>query len=84
MRLMAGILAGQKFNSILTGDESLSKRPMKRVIEPLSLMGAQISSNEGKSPLSICCTDLHSINYTSQIASAQVKSLHTACWNANK
>ncbi len=74
MRLMAGILAGQKFNSILTGDESLSKRPMKRVIEPLSLMGAQISSNEGKSPLSICCTDLHSINYTSQIASAQVKS----------
>lgn len=74
MRLMTGILAGQKFKSILTGDESLSKRPMKRVIDPLSLMGAKISSNEGKSPLLISGTDLHSINYTSKIASAQVKS----------
>lgn len=73
IRLMAGILAGQNFNSMLSGDESLSKRPMKRVIEPLSLMGAQIRSNEGKSPLSIYGTDLHSINYTSKIASAQVK-----------
>lgn len=74
MRLMTGILAGQNFKSILTGDESLSKRPMKRVIDPLSLMGAKITSNEGKSPLLISGTDLHSINYTSKIASAQVKS----------
>lgn len=74
MRLMTGILAGQNFKSILTGDKSLSKRPMKRVIDPLSLMGAKISSNEGKSPLLISGTDLHSINYTSKIASAQVKS----------
>ena len=42
MRLVSGILAGQNFNSVLFGDESLSKRPMKRVIEPLSLMGAKI------------------------------------------
>lgn len=53
MRLMSGILAGQNFNSILTGDESLSKRPMKRVIEPLTLMGAQINSKDYKAPLEI-------------------------------
>ena len=53
MRFMCGILAGQNFDSILTGDESLSKRPMKRVIEPLTLMGAKIESNDGKAPLKI-------------------------------
>lgn len=74
MRLMCGILAGQKFDTILIGDESLSKRPMKRVIEPLYLMGAKISSNDNKAPLKISGTELHAINYKSPIASAQVKS----------
>ena len=74
MRLMSGILAGQNFNSTLIGDESLSKRPMKRVIEPLSLMGAKIESNEFKAPLKIYGQNLQAINYVSKLASAQVKS----------
>lgn len=74
MRLMSGILAGQNFNSTLIGDESLSKRPMKRVIEPLSLMGAKIESNEYKAPLKIYGQNLKPINYISKLASAQVKS----------
>lgn len=74
MRLMSGILAGQNFNSTLIGDESLSKRPMKRVIEPLSLMGAKIESNEYKAPLKIYGQSLKPINYVSKLASAQVKS----------
>lgn len=74
MRLMSGVLAGQKFNSVLTGDESLSKRPMKRVIEPLTLMGAEIQSNDGKSPLQIHGKNLQGIDYDSKLASAQVKS----------
>ena len=74
MRLVSGILSGQNFKSILTGDESLSKRPMKRIIEPLSLMGANISSNNFKAPLTIRGCDLHCIDYKSPISSAQVKS----------
>lgn len=74
MRLMSGILAGQNFNSTLIGDESLSKRPMKRVIEPLALMGAKIESNEFKAPLKIYGQNLQPINYVSKLASAQVKS----------
>lgn len=74
MRLMAGVLAGQKFNSTLTGDQSLSKRPMKRIIEPLSLMGASIDSNDNRAPLKISGAKLHGIDYTSRLASAQVKS----------
>uniref|UniRef100_UPI00402609FC 3-phosphoshikimate 1-carboxyvinyltransferase n=1 Tax=Candidatus Stercorousia sp. TaxID=3048886 RepID=UPI00402609FC len=74
MRLMSGILAGQNFNSTLIGDESLSKRPMKRVIEPLSIMGAKIESNEYKAPLKIYGQSLKPINYISKLASAQVKS----------
>lgn len=74
MRLVSGILAGQKFNSVLFGDESLSKRPMKRVIEPLTLMGAKIDSNEYKAPLKIYGQNLHGIEYNSKLASAQVKS----------
>lgn len=74
MRLMSGILAGQNFNSTLIGDESLSKRPMKRVIEPLSIMGAKIESNEYKAPLKIYGQSLNPINYVSKLASAQVKS----------
>ena len=74
MRLVSGILAGQEFESILTGDESLSKRPMKRIIEPLKLMGADISSMDGKAPLYIRGTRLHGMEYSSLISSAQVKS----------
>ena len=74
MRLMAGILAGQNFDSTLIGDLSLSKRPMKRVIEPLSLMGAHINANEFKAPLNIFASKLNGIIYNSKLASAQVKS----------
>ena len=74
MRLLAGMLAAQNFKSVLIGDESLSKRPMKRVIEPLSLMGAKIKSNNFKAPLEIEGINLNPIEYFSPIASAQVKS----------
>lgn len=74
MRLVSGILARQNFDSVLTGDESLSKRPMKRIIEPLTLMGAEISSVNGHAPLSIKGRKLHGITYPSKLASAQVKS----------
>ncbi len=74
MRFMAGVLAGQNFNSTLIGDESLSKRPMKRVIEPLKLMGANIISNNFQAPLNIAGKSLHCIDYVSKLASAQVKS----------
>lgn len=74
MRLMSGILAGQNFTSTLIGDESLSKRPMKRVIDPLNLMGAEIKSNSFKAPLTIYGKKLHPIDYVSKLASAQVKS----------
>ena len=74
MRLVSGILAGQNFNSTLIGDASLSKRTMKRIIEPLSLMGADIKSTDGHAPLTIYGKNLHGISYSSPLASAQVKS----------
>jgi len=75
IRLMSGLLSAQGFNSQLCGDESLSKRPMDRVIEPLSMMGALIDSYESKPPLSIIGNQkLSAINYTLPIASAQIKS----------
>ena len=74
MRLCSGILAGQNFDSVLHGDESLSKRPMKRIITPLQMMGANIDSNDYRAPLKIYGTKLHGIHYDSPIASAQVKS----------
>lgn len=74
MRLVSGILASQKFNSTLVGDISLSKRPMKRVIEPLERMGAEIVSECGHAPLNIKGRSLHGTIYTSKLASAQVKS----------
>ena len=74
MRLISGILAGQNFNSVLIGDESLSKRPMKRIIEPLALMGAKIESNDNKAPLRFVGQRLSGIEYKTPIASAQVKS----------
>ncbi|RMG32824.1 MAG: 3-phosphoshikimate 1-carboxyvinyltransferase, partial [Methanobacteriota archaeon] len=75
MRLLAGILAGQSFNSVLDGDESLRKRPMGRIITPLSRMGANITASEqNTAPLSIQGQPLQGIEYRSPIASAQVKS----------
>lgn len=75
-RLLSGILAGQKFESKLSGDESLNSRPMKRIIEPLTMMGANISSilRNGCAPLYIAPGNLHGIHYDSPVSSAQVKS----------
>jgi 3-phosphoshikimate 1-carboxyvinyltransferase len=75
MRLLSGLLAGQGFEVTLTGDESLTGRPMKRVTEPLALMGAHIDSQGGKPPLSIRArSQLQAITFTTPVASAQVKS----------
>ena len=75
MRLMAGLLAGQRFATTLTGDESLSARPMARVIRPLKAMGARIDSRDGKPPLTIHGRGgLRPIDYVLPMASAQVKS----------
>ncbi|HEY6944331.1 MAG TPA: 3-phosphoshikimate 1-carboxyvinyltransferase, partial [Candidatus Acidoferrum sp.] len=75
MRLLAGILAGQSFSSKLTGDDSLQKRPMKRVIAPLREMGADIRGREDNfAPLEIRGTKLRPIDYKMPMASAQVKS----------
>ncbi len=75
-RILSGILAGQSFPTSLTGDESIQKRPMKRVMEPLSKLGASIRSvkNNGCAPLEIEPHSLHSADITINIASAQVKS----------
>ncbi len=74
MRMLAGIVAGQPFTSEMTGDKSLSRRPMRRIIEPLSRMGAQIQSANGDcAPLRITGGKLHGIEYRPQVASAQVK-----------
>ena len=75
MRLLAGLLAGQAFDSTLIGDESLSKRPMRRVTDPLARMGARIDSQDGLPPLKIHGGNaLQGIEYTLPVASAQVKS----------
>lgn len=75
-RLISGILAGQPFDSKLSGDDSLNSRPMKRIIEPLTRMGANISSilRNGCAPLYITPGHLHGIHYHTPVASAQVKS----------
>lgn len=75
-RLISGILAAQNFETILNGDASIQKRPMKRIIDPLSQMGAQIESIRGNgcAPLHIYGRQLHGIHYVSPVASAQVKS----------
>ncbi|HUD97725.1 MAG TPA: 3-phosphoshikimate 1-carboxyvinyltransferase, partial [Woeseiaceae bacterium] len=75
MRLLAGLLAGQPFDSTLTGDASLSRRPMRRVIEPLARMGARIVARDGLPPLTIHGGQrLERIDYPLPVASAQVKS----------
>lgn len=75
-RLISGILSAQNFNVTLTGDASICKRPMKRIITPLSMMGAKITSQNGNdcAPLRIEGTKLSGIHYDSPVASAQVKS----------
>lgn len=75
-RLISGILAGQRFKSTITGDDSLKTRPMKRIIEPLSKMGAKFLciNNDGYLPFTISGGNLKGIAYESKVASAQVKS----------
>lgn len=75
MRMIAGVLAGQNFTSVLTGDESLRSRPMKRIIQPLQMMGARVESDNGHPPLRVEGRgSLSAIKYALPIASAQVKS----------
>ena len=84
LRMLAGILSAQPFTSTLIGDASLSARPMRRVMEPLGLMGARLESVDGHAPLTIHGTRLVPIAYAPRVPSAQVKSavllagLHTA------
>jgi 3-phosphoshikimate 1-carboxyvinyltransferase len=75
MRMLSGILAGQEFTSQLMGDESLTRRPMARIIAPLRSMGAKIAASDGdRPPLRITGTHLNAIDYKMPVASAQVKS----------
>ncbi len=74
MRLLSGLAAARAGTFTLFGDQSLSSRPMRRVIDPLTAMGAQIASQEGKAPLCITGQRLHGIDYVMPVASAQVKS----------
>jgi 3-phosphoshikimate 1-carboxyvinyltransferase len=75
LRILTGVLAGYDFSAELVGDESLSSRPMRRIIEPLELMGAKIQATDGKAPLRIHGSGkLNPITYKLPIASAQVKS----------
>lgn len=74
MRLLAGLLSAHPFRTVIGGDESLSRRPMRRVITPLTKMGATIAAVDGHPPLIIDGTDLHGISYAPEIPSAQVKS----------
>ncbi|MFZ0278892.1 MAG: 3-phosphoshikimate 1-carboxyvinyltransferase [Candidatus Sulfotelmatobacter sp.] len=73
IRMLSGIVAAQKFSSEMAGDESLSRRPMERVITPLTAMGAQIVSQNGRPPLRINGATLKGIDYRMPVASAQVK-----------
>lgn len=74
MRLLAGVLAGQSFPSVLDGSEQLRGRPMRRIVEPLRQMGAQIEDTDGRAPLRFQPASLHSVTYELPVASAQVKS----------
>jgi len=73
-RLLTGLLSSQNFNSIIYGDESLSKRPMSRIMQPLELMGAKFNDNNNKMPIEIIGKKLRNINYNLELPSAQVKS----------
>jgi 3-phosphoshikimate 1-carboxyvinyltransferase len=73
IRMLSGIVSAQKFASEMAGDESLSRRPMERVIAPLTAMGAQITAQNGRPPLRITGANLRGIHYEMPVASAQVK-----------
>jgi 3-phosphoshikimate 1-carboxyvinyltransferase len=73
IRMLSGIVAAQNFESEMSGDNSLSHRPMERIITPLTAMGAQINAQDGRPPLRITGTKLKAINYKMPVASAQVK-----------
>src|SRR5271169_607404 len=73
IRMLSGIVAAQKFSSEMAGDESLSRRPMERVITPLTAMGGRITSENGRPPLRIAGANLKGIHYRMPVASAQVK-----------
>ena len=74
MRMLSGVVAAQPFTSVMIGDASLSKRPMRRVIDPLQKMGARIESHDGCAPLTIHGAKLKAMEYQPPVASAQVKS----------
>jgi 3-phosphoshikimate 1-carboxyvinyltransferase len=74
MRMLAGILAAQPFTSTMVGDESLSRRPMRRVMDPLALMGARIDAVDGHAPLTVHGTTLRPLAFVPKVPSAQVKS----------
>ena len=74
LRLLAGVLAGCPFRSVINGDSSLSRRPMRRVIEPLSRMGAQLYGRDNRPPITVHGAKLRAIDFTPLVASAQVKS----------
>jgi 3-phosphoshikimate 1-carboxyvinyltransferase len=74
MRMLSGVVAAQPFTSVMIGDASLSKRPMRRVIEPLQKMGAKIDSHDGCAPLTVYGAKLKAMAYEPPVASAQVKS----------
>ena len=74
MRLMAGILAAHPFSTTIGGDASLSRRPMRRVLDPLTRMGARVESSDGRPPLTIHGGELQGITYRPEVPSAQVKS----------
>jgi 3-phosphoshikimate 1-carboxyvinyltransferase len=74
MRLLAGLLAGQSFPTTLDGSEQLRRRPMRRIVAPLQMMGAEISATNDHAPLHIVPADVHGIDYEMPVASAQVKS----------
>src|SRR5580700_466414 len=73
IRMLSGIVAAQNFVTEMAGDESLSRRPMDRMITPLTAMGAQITAHNGRPPLHINGANLHGIHYRMPVASAQVK-----------
>jgi 3-phosphoshikimate 1-carboxyvinyltransferase len=74
MRLLSGVVAAHPFRTVIGGDASLSRRPMRRIIEPLTRMGARIDSADGRPPLTIHGCDLQGITYAPEVPSAQVKS----------
>jgi 3-phosphoshikimate 1-carboxyvinyltransferase len=74
IRLLAGIMCGQPFESVLDGTEQLRRRPMKRILTPLQMMGANITAVDNRAPLMIKPAKLHGIKYEMPVASAQVKS----------